>query len=178
MIRGLSLPGWSNLLLALNRLEDNQTYCQKVYREVRIASSHVRNIISHLEEKELIKREKKGRIKHITLTRKGKQIAKDVLKLKQDLNKELSAFEKMKDTRKPVLNETVKTDYGIGKVIKIINYDDMKDKFNNKNEKERFLATVKHFLGSEHRYFEFMVQYNDGEIDLLDWSQYKDNFRK
>ena len=101
MIRGLSLPGWCNLLLVLDTLQDNQRYCQRVYREISIASSHVRSIITHMEEKDIIKRNKKGRIKHIHITDKGKQIAKDVLKLKQDLNKDLSEFAKNENYNKP-----------------------------------------------------------------------------
>jgi predicted transcriptional regulator len=63
-----------------------------VYREIPVAGSHVRSIISLFEANGFISREKKGRIKHISFTAKGKQIAEDVLKLKQDLNSPLSAF--------------------------------------------------------------------------------------
>lgn len=94
MIHGLNLQGWEELSLTLYNLQNSQRYCQKVYKEVTTASSHVRSIIICMEEKDLVRRRAKGRIKYIILTKKGKEIAKDVLKLKQDLDKDLSEFEK------------------------------------------------------------------------------------
>lgn len=84
----------------------------------------------------------------------------------------------MKSIKKPSSGEIVNTGYGSGKVVKVIDYEDMKDDFNNEGERERFLCTVRHFLGNEQRYFELLVMYEDGEIDRFDWSEYKDNFAK
>ena len=94
MINGLTLQTWQEITLVLYKLQDNQRYCQKVYREITTSSSHVRNILKCMEKEDFIRRESKGRIKYIVMTEKGKEIAKNILKLKEDLYRDLSKFEK------------------------------------------------------------------------------------
>lgn len=93
MLTKLSLPQWSSILITLHRISAPYSYCQKLYREVNIASSHIRRILTLLETNGLITREKEGRIKHIRLTVKGMQIVEDVLRLKKALTQSLSAFD-------------------------------------------------------------------------------------
>ena len=98
MLKQLYLPKWSIVLLTLYSIREPYRYCQKIYKntppgETPVASSHVRNVLTLMEINGFITREKKGRTKPIVLTVKGEQVAKDILKLKQDLSKPLSAFE-------------------------------------------------------------------------------------
>ena len=87
MLNKLCLPQWSIILITLYHVAGPYSYCQKLYREVDTASSHIRRILSLMEINGFIMRKKDGRIKHIELTLKGRQVAEDVIKLKEDMNK-------------------------------------------------------------------------------------------
>lgn len=95
MITQLTLPHWSTILIALHGIREKERYSQTLLRKVPIASSHVRNILILMETNGFIARakEKEGRIRPITLTLKGEQIAEDVIKLRQDMERTPSFFE-------------------------------------------------------------------------------------
>lgn len=102
MITKLNLPHWSKVLLAVHGMKDKERYTQRLFRRVPIASSHIRNVVLVMETAGYIEKSKgkDGRVKEIRLTIKGVQIAKDVLKLKQDMKRSPLFFEN---------NETVHT---------------------------------------------------------------------
>ena len=77
----------------------------------------------------------------------------------------------MKELKRPKIGE----DYKGGKVIKITEWSD--EEIQDYLKQDPHLETrVAHFLGDPSLYFEFLVQYPDGEVDSFDWSEYKDNF--
>lgn len=85
MIKKLDLLQWHELLVKLYRLPDNHRYCQKLLRNIDLASSHIRSIIFFLEKESFIFRRNQGKIKHIVLTEKGKRTAQIILELKKSL---------------------------------------------------------------------------------------------
>lgn len=92
MLSQLNLPQWGIVLIALYGIKEPYNYCQKLYREVPMASSHIRNILVLMEADGFIMRTRESKIRRITLTVKGRQIAEDVIKLKQDMDKNPSIF--------------------------------------------------------------------------------------
>lgn len=95
MITQLTLPQWSMVLIALHHIRKPYRYTQRLYREIPSSSpTHIRKILSLMETGGFITRTEGSKIRHIEFTPKGKQIAEDVLKLKQDMEKDLSFFEK------------------------------------------------------------------------------------
>lgn len=78
---------WKEVLIIIKELPEKQRYCQKICKHVKLASSHVRNIIPWLEEQGLIRIKQGSKIKYIILTRKGEVIVSDILKLKKDMQK-------------------------------------------------------------------------------------------
>jgi predicted transcriptional regulator len=76
---------WKEVLIAIKGLPEKKRYCQKICREVKLAKSHVRNIIPWLEYQGLIRISGAGKIKYIKLTRKGELVILDILKLKKDM---------------------------------------------------------------------------------------------
>jgi|GEM_PF-7118042 len=79
---------WKEVLIAIKALPENQRYGQKICKYVKLASSHVRNIIPWLEKQGLITIKQDSKIKTIILTRKGEIIISDIVKLKTDMENE------------------------------------------------------------------------------------------
>ncbi|MFA5032765.1 MAG: hypothetical protein WC614_07080 [bacterium] len=95
MLSQLSLSHWSMVLIALHHIRKPHRYTQRLYREVPNSSpAHIRKILSLMETGGFITRTEGSKIKHIEFTPKGEQIAEDVLKLKQDMERDVSFFEK------------------------------------------------------------------------------------
>jgi len=88
MIKKLDLPQWNELLVKMYCLPDHQRYCQKLQRNIDLASSHIRSIISFFEKENLLYRKSQRKIKHIVLTEKGKRTAQIILQLKESLRRE------------------------------------------------------------------------------------------
>lgn len=82
------LPKWVELLVTLYNMPDNERYCQRLYRKLKMNSSHVRTMIHHLEKHSLIKRVPDRKIRYITLTEKGNMLAELMLRIKTVLNQE------------------------------------------------------------------------------------------
>ena len=76
---------WKEVLVAIKELPEKKRYCQRICREVKLAKSHVRNIIPWLEYQGLIRIKSEKKIKYIRLTRKGELVIIDILKLKKDM---------------------------------------------------------------------------------------------
>jgi len=79
---------WKEVLIIIKELPEKQRYCQKICKRVKIASSHVRNIIPWLTKQGLIRIKQGSKIKYIILTRKGEIVILDILKLKKDMKDE------------------------------------------------------------------------------------------
>jgi hypothetical protein len=83
--------------------------------------------------------------------------------------------------RKPEPGEKVRTDYGTAEIIRVKNYlevvEEMKFDGVPRGEIEDFNLRVEHFLMDRKKYFECLIRYEDGEIGLIDWSEYL-RFRK
>ncbi len=63
-------------------MPDRERYCQKLYRRLKMNSSHVRTMIHHLERLCLIKRVPDQRIRYIRLTERGLALAELALRMK------------------------------------------------------------------------------------------------
>ena len=50
-------------------------YCGKLHRKTGMTIRHLRNLISDLEDMNIVKREEKGKIKYISLTGTGEHLA-------------------------------------------------------------------------------------------------------
>jgi hypothetical protein len=80
------------------------------------------------------------------------------------------------DYRKPEKGEKIQTEYGPAAVMKIEGYEQTVDKMErngiSKDEIDRFSSRIEHFLRDKEKYFECLIQYDDGEYEMIDWSQY------
>ncbi len=77
---------------------------------------------------------------------------------------------------KPERGEKINTNYGPAEVLKIEGYDETVEKMErngvSRDEIDRFTSRVEHFLRDKEKYFECLIQYDDGEYEMIDWSQY------
>jgi hypothetical protein len=80
------------------------------------------------------------------------------------------------DYRKPDKGEKIQTEYGPAAVMKIEGYEQTVEKMErngiSRDEIDRFSSRVEHFLRDKEKYFECLIQYDDGEFEMIDWSQY------
>lgn len=76
----------------------------------------------------------------------------------------------------PKIGEIIKTDYGNAEIIDAKFYNKVTEEMENNGlsdeEIGQFTYRVEHFLGNKEKYFECEIQYEDGEIDRIDWSEY------
>jgi predicted transcriptional regulator len=77
----LIIPKWFIVLKAIKKAPDDKRYCQKLNREVKLSFNHLRTIIRALERKHLIIIIPKKKIKKISLTEKGRQIASNIINI-------------------------------------------------------------------------------------------------
>ncbi|MBD3184974.1 hypothetical protein GF312_22010 [Candidatus Poribacteria bacterium] len=75
MAKPIYLPKWTELVMILHSTPPEQRYCGKLHRRTGMTIRHLRNLMSDLEDMKIIEREGKGKIKYITLTETGKQLA-------------------------------------------------------------------------------------------------------
>ncbi len=85
MISGLTLPRWIHVLLSIYQVRDEHRYAEKLIRKVKGSRSHLREIISLLEEHKIITIGSNSKIKNITLTDKGLKIVKAAFDIQQEL---------------------------------------------------------------------------------------------
>lgn len=74
------------LLIRLLRAE-RPIYASIVAKDIECTYSHTVRILQELKKKDIVEFEKKGRLKLITLTKKGREIAECLEKLLSMLNK-------------------------------------------------------------------------------------------
>jgi len=76
----------------------------------------------------------------------------------------------------PKIGEKIKTERGQAEVTDIRFYDKVVEELKtdriSEEELNDFSHRVEHFLGNKDGYFECDIQYKDGEIDRIDWSEY------
>ena len=77
----LYLPKWTELIVALYNAEPRHRYCGRLSRTTQMTARHVRNLVTILEEMKLVSREASGRIKYISLTDTGQELAKMLLRI-------------------------------------------------------------------------------------------------
>jgi hypothetical protein len=77
---------------------------------------------------------------------------------------------------KPEKGEKIQTEYGLAAVLKIEGFDETVEKMErngvSREEIDMFTSRVEHFLRDKEKYFECLIQYDDGEYEMIDWSQY------
>ena len=78
-------PRWQDVLLAIPRLSENQRYCEKLNRLVKGSRTHLRKVVQHLVELGLLREERAGRVKKLSLTDRGQRIALALSELKSEL---------------------------------------------------------------------------------------------
>ncbi len=77
---------------------------------------------------------------------------------------------------RPEKGEEINTDFGAAEILKIIGYDETAERMArngiSKDEIDRFTMRVKHFLIGRDKYYKCLIRYDDGEFEIIDWSQY------
>lgn len=63
------------LLLCLTRGNTNEKYPSMLAKDSRCTYSHTVHLLQRMEKSELVKFEKQGRLKLVTLTKKGEEVA-------------------------------------------------------------------------------------------------------
>jgi len=74
-------------LLVFIRKQLNTTYISAIYKETKMTWSWINEVIIKFEKYGLIEREKQGRIKIIKLTKKGEELADDLIRIESILKK-------------------------------------------------------------------------------------------
>jgi predicted transcriptional regulator len=82
MLSDLNLPAWFDVLVLLNGIDSKQNYYQNLLKKTPIASSHIRCIIALLKKRNLIKEQSTCKIKYLSLTESGKQLAQHISQIK------------------------------------------------------------------------------------------------
>lgn len=76
----------------------------------------------------------------------------------------------------PKIGEFIRTDDSEAEVLEVVFYDNVIEELKNNGvpneEIEQFTYRVEYFLGNKEKYFECEIQYTDGEIDRIDWSEH------
>ena len=81
MRKAIFLPKWTELVVILYNTPPEQRYCEKLHRRTGITIRHLRNLMSDLEDMEIIERREEGKIKYISLTDRGERIAELFLEI-------------------------------------------------------------------------------------------------
>ena len=81
MTETIYLPKWTDVLVSLYNLPKEHRYCGRLYRKTGITIRHLRELIAHLESRDLVCRCETGKIKYIALTESGTRIAELFLQI-------------------------------------------------------------------------------------------------
>lgn len=85
MPEDLRLPRWNDVLIAIYKAQQRKPYCQRLNREIRGSLTHLREIVKALADFQLIEVYQGKKTKHIMLTEKGRQVAENLLQIKDYL---------------------------------------------------------------------------------------------
>lgn len=69
----------------LHNMPDNERYCQRLYRRLKMNPSHVRTMVQRLEGLRLIQRVPEQKIRYIRLTESGSDLAELAMRMKSVL---------------------------------------------------------------------------------------------
>lgn len=76
----------------------------------------------------------------------------------------------------PRLGEELSTEHGIIRIQRIVSYEEAVEEMSKNGvptvEIKRFNLRVEHLLGDKTKYFECQIAYPNGEVELIDWSEY------
>jgi len=86
MIKQLSLPKWSDVLLGIYKAPEQRRYCQKLSPNIKSTINHIRQIVKGLAKANLIRIIPTKKIKKIELTKRGEQVASALLNIKSAIN--------------------------------------------------------------------------------------------
>lgn len=75
MAQTIYLPKWTELVIALYNTKPKHRYCERLYRKTGMTTRHLRNLVTDLEEMDIVRREQGRKIKYISLTDTGEQLA-------------------------------------------------------------------------------------------------------
>jgi|APFre7841882654_1041346.scaffolds.fasta_scaffold91566_1 predicted transcriptional regulator len=85
MIHTLRLPRWNDVLLELYKSQQRQNYCEKLNRRVKTSRSHIQAIVKLLEKNGLITITPGKKLKKLSLTERGKDVATAIQQLRSEL---------------------------------------------------------------------------------------------
>lgn len=78
--------------------------------------------------------------------------------------------------RRPETGERIRTDYGAAEILEVTGYNEAAEEMERngvpRGEIDGFTLRVEHFLKDRQKYFECLVRYDDGEFEMIDWSEY------
>jgi len=86
MIKLLSLPKWSDVLLGIYKTPESRRYCQKLTPHIKSTINHIRRIVKGLAKANLVRIIPTKKIKRIELTDRGKQVASALLNIKSAMS--------------------------------------------------------------------------------------------
>jgi predicted transcriptional regulator len=75
MPKTISLPKWTEVVVALHNVPAEQCYCGKLFRKTGITMRHLRSLIAQLEKMNIVKRHHGSKVKYIQLTKRGEELA-------------------------------------------------------------------------------------------------------
>ena len=81
MSRTIYLPKWTAVLVALYNTPAEHRYSGRMHRQVGMTTRHLRNIVAHLEDMDIVRRECRRKIKYIQLTERGVRLAELLLEI-------------------------------------------------------------------------------------------------
>ena len=73
------------MLLHLRSSKDMNTYASELAKRIDCTYSHVVKVLQNMEQNGLVKFDKQGRLKLLTLTKKGSEIAEHIHNIKTKL---------------------------------------------------------------------------------------------
>lgn len=75
------LPKWTRVLIAVYNEPPNKCYSEKLHRLTGMTTRHLRNLIADLEAMDVIEVERTSKIKYLSLTQKGVELAESLLRI-------------------------------------------------------------------------------------------------
>jgi hypothetical protein len=78
------LPKWTELLVALYNIPEEQRYCGRLHKRTGITIRHIRDLVNNLERMGIVTKEGKGKIKYIRLNDNNRNEIKQKCRLWQN----------------------------------------------------------------------------------------------
>ena len=87
MPKAIFLPKWTQLLVALYNAPPEQCYSGRLHKRTGMTIRHIRNLVANLEDMGMVVRAGDGKIKYITLTETGSNLAELFLRINPELKR-------------------------------------------------------------------------------------------